>query len=132
MTEVVNALREQNATAPVGKRARLAWRTEHPPGRPHRIALGVRPHRVVKRRGDELVRLAQVATVEDGFAELTGLLAAQRPPNVGHGWITRAREASTRVGGRQGAQAVAEINKTLPEGTKLDVTRTAARTPRTA
>ncbi|MFO1271063.1 MAG: efflux RND transporter permease subunit [Rubrivivax sp.] len=121
VTEVVNALREQNATAPVGrvkgslddKSIRLVGRIESP-SEFGRI--------VIKRRGDELVRLAQVATVEDGFAELTGFSLRNGNPNVGLA-ITRAREASTVKVADEVRRRVAEINKTLPEGTKLDVTQ---------
>jgi HAE1 family hydrophobic/amphiphilic exporter-1 len=67
--DVVNALRNQNTNAPVGKvrgdldekSIRLVGRIE----RPEEFQ-----QVVVKRNGDELVRLAQVATIEDGFAEL--------------------------------------------------------------
>ncbi len=120
VTDVVNALRAQNATAPVGKvkgslddkSIRLVGRIEAP------SEFG---QIVIKRRGDELVRLAQVATVQDGFAELAGFSLRNGNPNVGLS-ITRTREASTVKVADEIRKRVEEINKTLPEGTKLEVT----------
>jgi HAE1 family hydrophobic/amphiphilic exporter-1 len=93
VTEVVAALRAQNATAPVGKvrgtledqSIRLVGRIESP---------AEFEQIVIKRRGNELVRLAQVATVRDGFAELSGFSLRSGNPNVGLS-VTRTREAST-------------------------------------
>ncbi len=80
--DVVNALRAQNTTAPVGRvkgdldeqNIRLVGRIESP---------AEFNDVVVKRQGDEIVRLGQVATVEDGFAEPAELQPAQRPPERG-------------------------------------------------
>ena len=66
--EVVAALRAQNTTAPVGRvkgeleeqNIRLVGRIERPSDF---------NDIVIKRQGNEVVRLGQVATVEDGFAE---------------------------------------------------------------
>src|SRR6185436_2497463 len=71
VTEVVAALRAQNTTAPVGKvigaldeqSIRLVGRIESPKEF---------DNIVIKRRGNEIVRLGQVAEVKDGFSELTG------------------------------------------------------------
>ena len=41
VTDVVNALRLQNTTAPVGRVKGVHGRAEHPPRRPHRVAVGV-------------------------------------------------------------------------------------------
>ena len=49
---------------------------------------------VVRRRGDEVIRLGQVATVVDGFAEPTGYSLRNGQPNVNIS-ITRSRDAST-------------------------------------
>lgn len=70
VTEVVNALRTQNAAAPVGKirgaledqSIRLLGRIESP-AEFNQI--------VIKRNGNDLIRLGQVATVSDGFADLS-------------------------------------------------------------
>ncbi len=121
VTDVVAALRAQNATAPVGKvrgtledqSIRLVGRLESP------AQFG---QIVIKRRGNELVRLEQVATVQDGFAELSGFSVRSGHPNVGLS-ITRTREASTVSVANAVRKLVAEIGKTLPEGTKLEVTQ---------
>ncbi|MGZ5067695.1 MAG: efflux RND transporter permease subunit, partial [Usitatibacter sp.] len=77
---------------------------------------------VLKRNGDEIVRLGQVATVEDGFAELAGFSLRNAHPNVGLS-ITRSRDASTVTVAAKIRAMVGEINKTLPPGTKLEVTQ---------
>ena len=94
VTEVVAALRAQNATAPVGKvrgaledqSIRLVGRTE---------SSAEFEQIVIKRRGNELVRLAQVASVQDGFAELSGFSARSGNPNVGLS-MTRTRGCEPR------------------------------------
>ena len=121
VTEVVNALRSQNAAAPVGKirgamedqSIRLLGRIETP-AEFNQI--------VIKRSGNELIRLGQVATVSDGFAELTTMSMRSGKPNVGMA-ITRSRDASTVSVANEIRKLVAEINKTLPEGTKLEITQ---------
>lgn len=121
VTEVVNALRSQNAAAPVGKirgamedqSIRLLGRIEKP-AEFNQI--------VIKRSGNELIRLGQVATVSDGFAELTTLSMRSGKPNVGMA-ITRSRDASTVSVANEIRKLVAEVNKTLPEGTKLEITQ---------
>ena len=121
VTEVVAALRAQNATAPVGKvrgtledqSIRLVGRIESP---------AEFEQIVIKRRGNELVRLAQVATVQDGFAELSGFSVRSGNPNVGLS-VIRTREASTVSVAAQVRKLTEDINKTLPVGTKLEVTQ---------
>lgn len=121
VTEVVAAVRAQNATAPVGKvrgaledqSIRLVGRIESP---------AEFEQIVIKRRGNEVVRLGQVASVKDGFAELGGFSVRNGHPNVGMS-VTRSREASTVSVADEIRALVAEINKTLPEGTKLEVTQ---------
>ena len=121
VTEVVAALRAQNATAPVGKvrgvledqSIRLVGRIESP---------AEFEQIVVKRRGNELVRLAQVATVQDGFAELSGFSVRNGNPNVGIS-VTRTRDASTVSVANAVRKLVAETSKTLPAGTRLEVTQ---------
>ncbi|HEX4858525.1 MAG TPA: efflux RND transporter permease subunit, partial [Usitatibacteraceae bacterium] len=77
---------------------------------------------VLKRRGNEIVRLGQVASIEDGFAELSGFSLRNGQPNVGI-MVTRSRDASTVSVANKVRDMVEEINKTLPNGTKLEVTR---------
>ena len=121
VSEVVNALRSQNAAAPVGKirgaledqSIRLLGRIETP-AEFNQI--------VIKRSGNELIRLGQVATVSDGFADLTALSVRSGKPNVGLA-ITRSRDASTVGVSNQVRALVAEINKSLPEGTQVEITQ---------
>ena len=121
VTEVVAALRVQNTNAPVGKvrgalqdqSIRLVGRIESP---------AEFEQIVVRRRGNELVRLGQVATVRDGFAEQGGYSMRNGRSNVGLS-ITRSRDASTVAVSDQIRQLSLEIGKTLPEGTRLEVTQ---------
>ena len=121
VTEVVAALRAQNATAPVGKvrgkledqSIRLVGRIESP---------AEFEQIVIRRRGNELVRLAQVATVADGFAELGSFSVRNGNPNVGIS-VTRTREGSTVSVAASVRKAVREINQTLPPGTRLEITQ---------
>lgn len=121
VTEVVAALRAQNTTSPVGRvkgpldeqSIRLVGRIESP---------AEFEQIVLKRRGNEIVRLGQVATIADGFAELTGFSLRNGNPNVGIA-VTRSRDASTVTVANKVRKLVDEINKTLPAGTKLEVTQ---------
>jgi HAE1 family hydrophobic/amphiphilic exporter-1 len=121
VTEVVAALRDQNTTAPVGRvkgaldeqSIRLVGRIETP---------AEFEQIVVKRRGNELVRLGQVASIADGFAELSGFSLRNGHPNVGIS-VTRSRDASTVTVANKVRKLVEETNKTLPSGTKLEVTQ---------
>ncbi|MFL6576423.1 MAG: efflux RND transporter permease subunit [Povalibacter sp.] len=120
VSDVVNALRAQNTTAPVGRvkgsvdeqNIRLVGRIESP---------AEFNDVVVKRQGNEIVRLGQLATVEDGVAEPTSYSLRNAHPNVGLS-IIRSREASTVSVAEHVRKELVEINKTLPEGTKLEVT----------
>jgi HAE1 family hydrophobic/amphiphilic exporter-1 len=121
VTEVVNAVRSQNATAPVGKvrgaledqSIRLVGRIESP---------AEFEQIVIRRRGNEVVRLGQVAVVQDGFAELTGFSVRNGRPNVGLS-VTRSRDASTVWVADEIRKLVADVNKTLVQGTKLEITQ---------
>ncbi|QBE62429.1 efflux RND transporter permease subunit [Pseudoduganella lutea] len=120
ITDVVNALDRQNTNAPVGKlrgaldekSIRLVGRIE----RPEEFQ-----QVVVKRNGDELVRLGQVATIEDAFAEVNGLSMRSNQPNVGIS-IIRSRDASTVSVSKLIHAMVKEIEPTLPKGTTLEIT----------
>ncbi|MCG3190687.1 MAG: Multidrug resistance protein MdtC [Burkholderiaceae bacterium] len=119
--EVVAALRAQNTTAPVGKvrgnlqdeSIRLVGRIESP-SQFEQI--------VVRRRGDEIVRLGQLAQVEDGFAEQTSVSLRNGHPNVAIS-VIRSRDASTVWVADRVRALVADINRELPKGTALVVTR---------
>lgn len=121
VSDVVAALRSQNTTAPVGRvigplqeqSIRLVGRIGSP------AEFG---QIVVRRRGNEVVRLEQIATIADGFGELSGYSIRSGNPNVGI-TVTRAREASAVSVANRVRELVGELNKSLPEGTRIDVTR---------
>src|SRR5262249_10958578 len=75
---------------------------------------------VVKKSAGELVRLGQVAQIEDGFAERSHLSVRNTRPNVGIN-LTRSREASTVSVAKEVRKIVEETRKTLPAGTTLDI-----------
>ncbi|WP_426337360.1 efflux RND transporter permease subunit [Pseudoduganella sp. R-31] len=124
VAEVANAVRMQNTNAPVGKvrgdleekAIRLVGRIE----RPEEFK-----DVVVKRNGDQLIRLGQVATIEDGFAEINNVSLRSGKPNVGLA-VIRARDASTVSVAKAVRKLTEEINKEFKEegnGTSLEVTR---------
>jgi HAE1 family hydrophobic/amphiphilic exporter-1 len=121
VTDVVNALRQQNTTAPVGRikgpvdeqSIRLVGRIESP---------SEFENIVIKRRGEQIVRLGQVAEVQDGFAEVGSYSLRNGRPNVGLN-ITRSREASTVTVAAEIRKLTAEISATLPKGTTLEITQ---------
>ncbi len=124
VAEVANAVRMQNTNAPVGKvrgdleekAIRLVGRIE----RPEEFK-----DVVVKRNGDQLIRLGQVATIEDGFAEINNVSLRSGKPNVGLA-VIRARDASTVSVAKAVRQLTDDINKEFKEegqGTSLEVTR---------
>jgi hydrophobic/amphiphilic exporter-1 (mainly G- bacteria), HAE1 family len=121
IADVVNALRLQNTTAPVGrikghldeKTIRLVGRIESP-REFERI--------VVKNVGGQLVHLGDVAEISDHFAEIASFSLRNGHANVGIA-ITRSREASTVTVASKIRHLVEEINGDLPEGTRIAVTR---------
>jgi HAE1 family hydrophobic/amphiphilic exporter-1 len=121
VAEVVEALRNQNTTAPVGRivgplkdqSIRLIGRIESP---------AEFAQVIVKRRGNEIVRLGQLANTVDGFAELASFSVRSAHPNVSLS-VVRSREASTVSVAASVRQLVDDINRTLPAGTHLDITR---------
>jgi hydrophobe/amphiphile efflux-1 (HAE1) family protein len=121
VSDVTNALRMQNTNAPVGKvrgtldekSIRLVGRIE----RPEDFS-----QVVVKRNGDTVVRLNQVADIKDGFADINGLSVRSGAPNVGI-QVTRSRDSSTVGVANKVRELVDEIQKDLPAGTRLEVTR---------
>ena len=118
--EVVLALRNQNTNAPVGKvrgnmdekSIRLVGRIESP---------AEFEQIVIKRRGDQVVRLAQVAEIKDGFADVDSLSVRSGKPNVGLA-IIRSKNASTVSVANKVKDLVKEVEKDLQPGTKLQVT----------
>ncbi len=121
VSEVVGALRRQNTTAPVGRvkgdldeqSIRLVGRIESP-----REFEDI----VLRRTGEEVVRLGQVATVQDGFAEVAGYSLRNAHPNVGIS-ITRSKEASTVSVAKEVREVVKEVKGELSHGTDLVVTQ---------
>ena len=121
VTDIVNALRMQNGTAPVGKvrgsledqSIRLVGRIESP-GEFNQIP--------VKRNGDNLIRLGQVATVEDGFAEDVSSSERDGRANVGM-YVSRTRDASTVTVAKQVRDLVDTINKEQAGHATLEITR---------
>jgi HAE1 family hydrophobic/amphiphilic exporter-1 len=121
VAEVVGALRRQNTTAPVGEvkgpledqSIRLVGRIESP-----REFENI----VLRRSGDEVVRLGQVAAVQDGFAEQNGYSLRNGNPNVGIS-ITRSRDASSVSVAEAVRAMVKEIEPELPSGTSITITQ---------
>jgi hydrophobe/amphiphile efflux-1 (HAE1) family protein len=120
VSDVTNALRLQNTNAPVGKvrgnldekSIRLVGRIE----RPEDFS-----QIVVKRSGDQIVRLNQVADIKDGFADIDSLSIRSGKSNVGI-QIARSRDASTVSVADKVRALIDEIQKDLPAGTRLEVT----------
>ncbi|TFW33190.1 efflux RND transporter permease subunit [Massilia horti] len=119
-SEVTSALSRQNTNAPVGKvrgpleekGIRLVGRIE----RPEDFS-----QVVIKRNGDTVVRLNQVADIQDGFADVDRLSTRSGKSNVGI-YVVRSREASTVTIAKKVNAMIEEVRKELPPGTKLDVT----------
>jgi HAE1 family hydrophobic/amphiphilic exporter-1 len=119
VTQVINALSLQNTTAPVGRvkgtldeqSIRLVGRIESP---------SEFEQIVVKRQDNEMVRLGQIATIQDGYAEPTGHSLRNGVANISFA-ITRARDASTVAVAEKIRKLVAEISKELPKGSRIEV-----------
>ena len=121
VTEVVAALRAQNTSAPVGKvRGALEDQSIRLVGRIESSAEFEQI--VVRRRPGELLRLGQVASVKDAFAEQASYSMRNGRSNVGLS-VTRSRDASTVSVAAEVRKLQAEIGKTLPEGTTLEITQ---------
>ena len=122
--EVVAALRAQNTNAPVGKvRGRLDEESIRLVGRIESPAEFQQI--VVKRLGGQVVRLAQVATISDGFADVDSFSIRSGKPNVGV-FVTRSRDASTVSVAAEIRKMVKDINTELEKdhpGTRLEITR---------
>jgi HAE1 family hydrophobic/amphiphilic exporter-1 len=120
VAEVIAAVQGANTNAPVGRiigplkdqSIRLIGRIETP------AEFG---QVIVKRNGDQVVRLGQLADTVDGFAERSSFSLRSAHPNVSI-YVSRARDASTVSVANRIRKSVEEINKELPEGTHLDVT----------
>jgi hydrophobe/amphiphile efflux-1 (HAE1) family protein len=122
--DVVSALRAQNTNAPVGKvrgkldeeSIRLVGRIESP---------AEFQNIVIKRFGGQVVRLGQVATIEDGFADVDSISIRSGKPNVGI-QVTRSRDASTVSVAAALRGVIKDVNTGLAKdhpGTQIDITR---------
>lgn len=121
VTDVLNALRNQNLTAPVG---RIRGEYEDQSLRLLGRIADAKDFNdiIVKRRGHELVRLSQVATVQDGFADMTSLSLRNGKSDLGIN-IVRSREASTVKTAKLVREKLEELNTRLVSGTTLTVTQ---------
>ncbi len=117
--EVQNSLRNQNLTAPGGK---LEGALED-----HSIRLLGRletqeefANIVIKRRGDDLLRLGDVADVVDGTAERNSISLYNGHVSVGIN-VIRTREASTVAVAKAVRKELDDIRKGLKPGTQIDI-----------
>src|SRR5690349_3699106 len=121
--QVVNAVRAQNLAAPVGqvnsaleqKSIRLEGRFEHPEEF---------NQLVIAQRGGQLITLGQVAMVEAGAAEPTSAALFNGRQAIGLD-IVKSREYSTTAVADLVKTRIAQLQKTLPAGTSLEVVRDA-------
>jgi len=121
VAQVADALRMQNTNAPVGKvRGSLEEKSIRLVGRIER------PEEfqeiVVKRNGEQLIRLGQLATIEDGFAEINNVSLRSGKANVGLS-VIRSREASTVSVAKNVRKLTEEINKELDGQAALEITQ---------
>ncbi len=121
--QVVNALRAQNLAAPVGnintpleqRSIRLQGRFD----RPEDFAA-----MVLSQRGGGLVRLGDVATVTAGAAERKSAALFNGTPAIGLD-IVKSREYATTAVSDHVRERVAQLEKTLPAGTRIENVRDA-------
>src|SRR5690349_13759149 len=121
--QVVNAVRAQNLAAPVGqvnsaleqKSIRLEGRFEHPEEF---------NQLVIAQRGGALITLGQVASVEAGAAEPNSAALFNGRQAIGLD-IVKSREYSTTAVADLVKKRVDEIQKTLPQGTRIEIVRDA-------
>jgi len=125
VAQVVQALGLQNLAAPVGRvtgdlderSIRLRGRLEGP---------DEFRQLVVAERGGSLIRLGQIADVRDGIEEQRTLALFNEREAVGID-IKKSKGYSTTEVSDQILATVAEVQRTLPEGTKIDVVRDAGK-----
>jgi HAE1 family hydrophobic/amphiphilic exporter-1 len=119
--DVVSALRAQNVAAPVG---RVVNGLQEQGIRIQGRLRDVREFEqmVVKRNGDQAIRLEQVADVVDGAAEQRRLSIFNGVPSLGIN-VVKARDASTISVTDDIKAKIAELKKTLPADFELVVVR---------
>jgi len=121
--QVVNAVRAQNLAAPVGqlnsameqRSIRLEGRFEHPEEF---------NQLVLAQRGGSLITLGQVASVEAGAAEPNSAALFNGRQAIGLD-IVKSREYSTTAVADLVKARIDQLQKTLPNGTRLEVVRDA-------
>jgi HAE1 family hydrophobic/amphiphilic exporter-1 len=121
--QVVNAVRAQNLAAPVGqvtsaleqRSIRLEGRFEHPEEF---------TQLVVAQRGGQLITLGQIASVEAGAAEPTSAALFSGRQAIGLD-IVKSREYSTTAVADLVKARIDQLQKTLPQGTRLEIVRDA-------
>ena len=121
--QVVNAVRAQNLAAPVGqvnsameqRSIRLEGRFEHPEEF---------NQLVISQRGGALITLGQVASVQAGAAEPNSAALFNGRQAIGLD-IVKSREYSTTAVADLVKARIDQLQKTLPNGTRLEVVRDA-------
>jgi HAE1 family hydrophobic/amphiphilic exporter-1 len=121
--QIVNAVRSQNLAAPVGRLTsdleqrtiRLAGRLEHPEEF---------EQIVVAQRGSQLIRLGELADVNADVAEPTSTALYDGVPAIGLD-VVKGKENSTTAVSDAIRSRVAELQKTLPTGTRIVFVRDA-------
>jgi HAE1 family hydrophobic/amphiphilic exporter-1 len=119
--QIVSAVRAQNLAAPVGRvngaLERRVIRLDGRLERPEEFA-----QIVVAQRGDGQVRLGQLADIEAGAAEPTSAAIYNGTLAIGLD-IIKSREASTTAVSDGVRSRMAELQATLPPGTRLEMVR---------
>jgi HAE1 family hydrophobic/amphiphilic exporter-1 len=123
VSQVVNALQAQNLAAPVGrvtgatqeKTIRLEGRLQRPED-----FLNL----VVADRNGQIIRLGQVANVADGTEEPRSMALFNGRPAIGIE-ILKSKGTSTAAVAQGVRDAVAQLQRQLPPGAKLDVVQDA-------
>ena len=125
VSDVVGALQSQNVATPVGHV--IGKRDERSIRFRGRLAdVQAFESLVVSRRGTQLVRLGEVATVHDGAEEARSLARYNAEPALGLD-IIKARGNSTTAVNEAIHEELARLRPTLPAGTQLEVVQDAGK-----
>jgi multidrug efflux pump subunit AcrB len=130
VSDVTNALQRQNTNAPVGK-VRGSWTRRASAWSAASSIRKISRQVVVKRNGEQIVRLNQVADIRDGFADVDGLSIRSGADNVGI-QVARTRDASTVTVAERCATWSTRSRRNCRKAPGSKSCATAARTPRTA
>ena len=124
VAQVVQALEAQNLAAPVGRLNGAAGRARHPAQGPARHAGRISPSLVVAERDGQIIRLGQIATVLDGTEEQRDQALFNGREAVGIE-ILKAKGYSTTQVTDVIHRHVAELQKRIPPGAKLEIVQDA-------